>query len=503
MDFRSIIVVPDVCNKNANTNAAMIDSNDEEGLEVEFERIRSSRNNSKSKKIMNQKKYVNICRIPGTGGRSATTRTAIITDAVDCDGDDDEGMEVELFKKQIKKKQKRKHRIGPLQKVNVPTKNSSSSITILPYRSKSSSSGEKGRSPSVPCNDSSSSNIIKCAYWQQWFASSRNSSSSNTKKKGGSGGNNSSDSGDSHIGTDYDSQRSSDHEMRKGGDNNNKNNSKNKNAAKDNTTDACCCCFRSCCSNNATNCCTQQRRSRLTSVALGFATLACIGAGTYLFLEQRGVVGTGRTPSSSRNGAGNRGNGSTAATFITQSELAAHNAPGTDCWLALHGDCYDLTAYEHPGGPESIWDHCGTDATSAFRLQQHPKLYLQQLVPHARVGALTTDDTTTATTDDATAKPAETTIAPTASPPVVFARCYEAQEVAELHSQETDSCWFILYDLVYDFTDYADKHPGGSQYILSECGSNNATAVFSAERLHNARLLEVKASQYLKGPVCT
>lgn len=40
-----------------------------------------------------------------------------------------------------------------------------------------------------------------------------------------------------------------------------------------------------------------------------------------------------------------------------------------DCWVAIHGDVYDLTnfAEEHPAGSESIYNLCGTDGTGAFQ----------------------------------------------------------------------------------------------------------------------------------------
>lgn len=41
--------------------------------------------------------------------------------------------------------------------------------------------------------------------------------------------------------------------------------------------------------------------------------------------------------------------------FISRSELSQHNRPD-DCWIALHGRVYDVTAFlkEHPGGVEVI-----------------------------------------------------------------------------------------------------------------------------------------------------
>jgi succinate dehydrogenase/fumarate reductase flavoprotein subunit len=52
---------------------------------------------------------------------------------------------------------------------------------------------------------------------------------------------------------------------------------------------------------------------------------------------------------------------------ITESELSKHNTPD-DCWVAIHGVVYDLTAFadEHPAGAASIHELAGQDGTEAF-----------------------------------------------------------------------------------------------------------------------------------------
>jgi hypothetical protein len=53
--------------------------------------------------------------------------------------------------------------------------------------------------------------------------------------------------------------------------------------------------------------------------------------------------------------------------LVSSQELASHNSAG-DCWVALHGDVYDLTAYakRHPGGSSWITDLAGTDGTQSY-----------------------------------------------------------------------------------------------------------------------------------------
>lgn len=48
-------------------------------------------------------------------------------------------------------------------------------------------------------------------------------------------------------------------------------------------------------------------------------------------------------------------------------DLAAH-ATVSDCWIAVRGEVYDITAYVplHPSRPQVITAWCGKDATEAF-----------------------------------------------------------------------------------------------------------------------------------------
>uniref|UniRef100_A0A7R9WDF6 Cytochrome b5 heme-binding domain-containing protein n=1 Tax=Pseudictyota dubia TaxID=2749911 RepID=A0A7R9WDF6_9STRA len=53
---------------------------------------------------------------------------------------------------------------------------------------------------------------------------------------------------------------------------------------------------------------------------------------------------------------------------VTPEELAKHSSDD-DCWVAIHGNVYDLTEFaeEHPPGAESILELAGTDGTEAFK----------------------------------------------------------------------------------------------------------------------------------------
>src|SRR3954469_15502013 len=58
---------------------------------------------------------------------------------------------------------------------------------------------------------------------------------------------------------------------------------------------------------------------------------------------------------------------SAADRAIPAAELARHARPD-DCWMAIRGGIYDLTAYlpDHPSRPQIIEVWCGREATEAY-----------------------------------------------------------------------------------------------------------------------------------------
>ncbi|KAH7156726.1 FMN-dependent dehydrogenase-domain-containing protein [Dactylonectria macrodidyma] len=50
-----------------------------------------------------------------------------------------------------------------------------------------------------------------------------------------------------------------------------------------------------------------------------------------------------------------------------ESEVAEHNN-AESCWVIIHGKVYDMTEFlpDHPGGPETILQHAGKDATAVY-----------------------------------------------------------------------------------------------------------------------------------------
>ena len=260
------------------------------------------------------------------------------------------------------------------------------------------------------------------------------------------------------------------------------------------------------------------RNQRWLTVVLGMGTLLCFACGICFFLRSK------RNVSSSSNSSINSEN----ATPITLEELSLHDDTIDDCWILIDSVVYNVTQYAptHPGGAEYVTDFCGSNATKDYYIH-HPVAYLKTyLSSNSRVGALSESSTIDTTTDDNTkeeedikddsgneneedkdnkdeekeqdpndestgvptsapnaATTDDSTDAPT-SPPVPD--CISTDEVM-LHSSITD-CYYILYDFVYDFTDYIDEHPGGARKVFQECGTD-ATAVYITEKEHNEDLL--------------
>lgn len=57
---------------------------------------------------------------------------------------------------------------------------------------------------------------------------------------------------------------------------------------------------------------------------------------------------------------------------ITTVELARHGKP-ENCWMAIRGKVYDVTAYipRHPTPPAILHMYCGTDATEGWETKGH------------------------------------------------------------------------------------------------------------------------------------
>ena len=86
-----------------------------------------------------------------------------------------------------------------------------------------------------------------------------------------------------------------------------------------------------------------------------------------------------------------------ATTVISADELAQHARPA-DCWMAIRGSVYDLTAYlpDHPSRPELIEPWCGKEATQAYDTKTKGHLHSQaadKLLATYRIGTFVSSGT--------------------------------------------------------------------------------------------------------------
>ena len=54
---------------------------------------------------------------------------------------------------------------------------------------------------------------------------------------------------------------------------------------------------------------------------------------------------------------------------------------------------------------------------------------------------------------------------------------YTLKEVAKQDGKDGDRVWIVIYDMVYDVTDYMSKHPGGPE-LIEEYAGQDATRGF-------------------------
>ena len=78
--------------------------------------------------------------------------------------------------------------------------------------------------------------------------------------------------------------------------------------------------------------------------------------------------------------------------IISPAELARHATP-TDCWMAVRGNVYDLTAYlpNHPSPPSIVNPWCGKVATEAYNTKTKGRphsSYADELLAKYRIGTL-------------------------------------------------------------------------------------------------------------------
>ncbi|XP_037302151.1 cytochrome b5 type B-like isoform X2 [Manduca sexta] len=76
------------------------------------------------------------------------------------------------------------------------------------------------------------------------------------------------------------------------------------------------------------------------------------------------------------------------AKVITLGEVKKHNSDKS-VWMVIHNDVYDVTSFleEHPGGPESLLEVAGEDATGPFEDVGH-SADARELLKKYKIGTL-------------------------------------------------------------------------------------------------------------------
>ncbi|WP_022721647.1 cytochrome b5-like heme/steroid binding domain-containing protein [Rhodopseudomonas sp. B29] len=87
---------------------------------------------------------------------------------------------------------------------------------------------------------------------------------------------------------------------------------------------------------------------------------------------------------------GTSGPAAAADREIDAAELARHASP-EDCWMAIHGAVFDITAYlpDHPSRPSIIEPWCGKEASSAYDTKTKGRSHSRDadaLLPKYRIG---------------------------------------------------------------------------------------------------------------------
>lgn len=135
----------------------------------------------------------------------------------------------------------------------------------------------------------------------------------------------------------------------------------------------------------------------------------------------------------------------------TLADVAKHGSK-TDCWSAVSGGVYDLTAWipKHPGGPAVIESMCGSDGTTLFNSKHEGSASATGTLANFKIGTL-----------------GATTSAPKK------AKTYTMAQVRK--HNKASNCWTVVGKNVYNITGWAPRHPGGRQVIISMCGKNGTT----------------------------
>lgn len=102
-----------------------------------------------------------------------------------------------------------------------------------------------------------------------------------------------------------------------------------------------------------------------------------------------GAPATSSAPSSAAAEDSTAAEGEDGSSAYTLTQVAEH-ASANDCWSAVGGSVYDLTAWidQHPGGPQVIEAMCGKDGTASFNGQHEGQGDPAEALADFKIGTL-------------------------------------------------------------------------------------------------------------------
>jgi acyl-CoA oxidase len=148
----------------------------------------------------------------------------------------------------------------------------------------------------------------------------------------------------------------------------------------------------------------------------------------------------------------NQLNGNSLPNYTVE-DVAKHNKDD-DCWVILWDKVYDVSKFlvDHPGGKDAIMLYAGQDATEQFDMM-HQESVLKKYGPELVCGNLVQSKTSNLEGKKLNNQ-----------------RLFTTEEVSK-HNKEGDA-WIILWDKVYDISNFAVDHPGGKDTILEYAGKD-------------------------------
>ncbi len=126
-----------------------------------------------------------------------------------------------------------------------------------------------------------------------------------------------------------------------------------------------------------------------------------IVGGVYVYVNRGSQVTQQPTTQTTSSEQASTTGSTTSSTTTTSAESSytldevAQHASADDCWMAIDGTVYDVTAFvqsgDHPGGMEIV-DGCGRDASGMFAREHRGNSsapgQAQAMLPEYRIGTL-------------------------------------------------------------------------------------------------------------------